>query len=257
MNEISIFQNPDFGQVRILRDAQGEPLFCLKDVCGALMLDGKQVNRRLDDEVVSKHPIVDSLGRSQMATFVNEDGLYDVILDSRKPEAKAFRKWVTSEVLPQIRKTGGYIPVAQEDDEKTILAKAVQILMKTVEVQKQSIEQQRRELAVQDVEIARLAPKAEYAEEVLMSPTCYTMTQVAKSLSMTVQQLKQQLHLMKVIYRSPSGPWMLYADHLKLGYEAYRTKKGENLFGETIWTDTYLVWTEKGKEFIHSLFANE
>lgn len=256
MNEISIFQNPDFGQIRITQDAQGEPLFCLPDLCAALELRSPDVKRRLDDAVVSTHIVKDSLGRKNLLSFVNEDGLYDVILDSRKPEAKAFRKWVTSVVLPQIRKTGGYIPVAKEDDEKTILAKAVQILMKTVEVQKLSIEQQKLELVEQDMEIARLTPKAEYAEDVLMSPTCYTMTQVAKSLSMTVQQLQRQLHLMKIIYRSPSGCWMLYADYLKLGYEAYRTKKGENLFGETIWTDTYLVWTERGKEFIHSLIQN-
>ena len=205
-----------------------------------------------DDKQCTK---IQYAGQKRDVTFINESGLYSLILSSKLPQAREFKHWVTSEVLPQIRKTGGYIPVKKEDDEKTILAKAVQILMKTVERQKVSIEQQRRELAEQDVEIARLAPKAEYAEEVLMSPTCYTMTQVAKSLSMTVQQLQRQLHQMKVIYRSQSGPWMLYADHLKRGYEAYRTKKGVNLFGETIWTDTYLVWTERGKEFIHALMS--
>lgn len=212
--------------------------------------------RTLDDDEKGMQ-IVHTPGGEQQMSVITEAGFYHAAMKSRVEKAKEFRRWVTHEVLPQIRKTGGYIPVKAEDDEKTILAKAVQILMKTVEVQKQSLEAQRLELAEQDVEIARLAPKAVYAEEVLMSPTCYTMTQVAKSLSMTVQQLQRQLHLMKVIYRSPSGCWMLYADFLKLGYEAYRTKKGENLFGETIWTDTYLVWTEKGKEFIHSLFANE
>ena len=149
-------------------------------------------------------------------------------------------------MLPQIRKTGGYIPVGKEDDEKTILCKALLIMQRTVEMQKE-------ELATLDMEVARLTPKAEYAEGVLLSPTCYTMTQVAKSLSMTVQELQRRLHKMQVIYRAPSGMWMLYAPYLKQGYEAYRTKKGENLFGETIWTDTYLVWTERGKELIHTI----
>lgn len=169
MNEISIFQNPDFGQVRIIQNAQGEPLFCLKDVCGALMLDGKQVNRRLEDEVVSKHPIVDSLGRTQMATFVNEDGLYDVILDSRKPEAKAFRKWVTSEVLPQIRKTGGYIPVAQEDDEKTILCKALMIYKRTIEEKEALLEEQK--------------PKVRFAEAVTSCEDSILIRDLAKLLT--------------------------------------------------------------------------
>ncbi|MEX3715416.1 ORF6C domain-containing protein [Cytobacillus horneckiae] len=83
--------------------------FLLRDLCNILELgQTSAVKRRLDDDVISNHPIQDSLGRTQQATFVNEDGLYDVILDSRKPEAKRFRKWITSEVLPSIRKTGKY-----------------------------------------------------------------------------------------------------------------------------------------------------
>ena len=107
MNDIQIFNNPQFGQVRTAETSEN-PLFCLLDVCKALELRQGDVVRRLTDGVVSTQPIIDSLGRTQMANFVNEDGLYDVILDSRKPEAKAFRKWVTSEVLPSIRKTGQY-----------------------------------------------------------------------------------------------------------------------------------------------------
>lgn len=86
----------------------GEPYFCLADVCANLGLDASQVQKRLDDEVVTIHPIKDRLGRMQKAKFVNEDGLYDTILESRKPNARAFRKWITKEVLPSIRKTGGY-----------------------------------------------------------------------------------------------------------------------------------------------------
>lgn len=86
-----------------------EILFLLKDVCKVLDLGHvATVKKRLDDDVVSNHPIQDALGRTQIATFVNEDGLYDVILDSRKTEAKAFRKWITSKVLPTIRKTGSF-----------------------------------------------------------------------------------------------------------------------------------------------------
>lgn len=80
----------------------------MADLCSVLELRPNDVRQRLDDGVVSTHPITDNLGRKQQANFVNEDGLYDVILDSRKPQAKAFRKWVTSEVLPSIRKTGSY-----------------------------------------------------------------------------------------------------------------------------------------------------
>lgn len=105
--DIQVFNSPQFGEVRTAKDASDEPLFCLADVCKALGLSAKGVNQRLGDEVISNYPIVDSLGREQQALFVNEDGLYDVILDSRKSVAKKFRKWVTSEVLPSICKTGG------------------------------------------------------------------------------------------------------------------------------------------------------
>ena len=110
-NSIQIFSNPQFGEIRTAGTADN-PMFCLPDVCKILALDSSAVMRRLEDGVISSHPIQDSLGRTQQANFVNEDGLYDVILDSRKPEAKAFRKWVTSEVLPSIRKHGMYATAA-------------------------------------------------------------------------------------------------------------------------------------------------
>lgn len=106
-NGVQIFNNQEFGNVKV-NVIDNEPWFCLGDVCKVLDLRQGDVRQRLDDGVVSTHPIIDSLGRTQQANFVNEDGLYDVILDSRKPEAKKFRKWVTSEVLPSIRKTGSY-----------------------------------------------------------------------------------------------------------------------------------------------------
>lgn len=168
MTNIQIFNSPTFGKVRTTTDEQGEPLFCLKDVCVALELDGKQVARRLDKGVVSKHPLATDGGK-QTHNFVNEDGLYDVILESRKAEAKAFRKWITSEVLPQIRKTGGYIPIEEHDDEKVILAKAVAILKNTVEQKDKLIESQR--------------PKVQFANEVTSSDGSILISEMAKMLT--------------------------------------------------------------------------
>ena len=108
MQAIQVFNNPLFGNVRVI-GTEANPLFCLTDICKALDLQTAAVMRRLGDDVITSHPISDILGRIQQANFVNEDGLYDVILDSRKPEAKQFRKWITSEVLPIIRKHGAYM----------------------------------------------------------------------------------------------------------------------------------------------------
>ena len=108
MQSIQVFNNHAFGNIRVA-GTEANPQFCLADVCKALKLSAKGVNQRLGDEVISNYPIIDSLGREQQALFVNEDGLYDVILDSRKTEARQFRKWITGEVLPTIRKHGAYM----------------------------------------------------------------------------------------------------------------------------------------------------
>lgn len=107
MNELKIFESADFGIIRTA-GTSGEPLFCLVDICKALELNPSKVSQRLNDGVLTTHPIPDSLGRMQETNFVSEDGLYDVILDSRKPQARSFRKWLTRDVIPSIRKTGGY-----------------------------------------------------------------------------------------------------------------------------------------------------
>lgn len=106
--DIQIFNNPEFGVIRTAGTSE-QPLFCLSDLCHAIGI--KDVSRcasRLDDDVRQTHPIQDELGRTQQATFVTESGMYDVIIRSDSPQAKPFRKWVTSEVLPTIRKTGSY-----------------------------------------------------------------------------------------------------------------------------------------------------
>lgn len=116
-----------------------EPHFLLRDVCNILGIGHvATVRKRLEDDVVSNHPIKDNLGRTQQATFVNEDGLYDVILDSRKPEARRFRKWITSEVLPSIRKTGGYeLNTSELSPELQIMNNMVRALAKQELEQKQ------------------------------------------------------------------------------------------------------------------------
>jgi prophage antirepressor-like protein len=136
--KIQIFNNPQFGEVRVT-EIDGNPLFCLPDLCKILGLDASQVIKRLEDGVVTMHPIQDAMGRVQNTNFVTEDGLYDTILDSRKPEAKQFRRWVTREVLPAIRKTGGYITSCPDDTPELIMARAVIVANDAIERQKQRI----------------------------------------------------------------------------------------------------------------------
>jgi prophage antirepressor-like protein len=120
-NQIKIFDNPRFGAVRIVTTENNEPLFCLTDVCHVLGLRAVHVKERLSKDVVSTEPLMTAGGILQV-NFVNEDGLYDIILDSRKPEAKAFKRWITSEVLPSIRKNGiNTIKMTQEQVYEEVL----------------------------------------------------------------------------------------------------------------------------------------
>lgn len=174
-NEIKIFESPEFGRIRTVSDERGEPWFCLADVCKVLGLKQNGVVMRLEKGVISTEPL-STRGGMQMANFVSEDGLYDVILDSRKPSARAFRKWVTSEVLPQIRRTGGYVPLEEQDDEKTILAKAVRILNRTLE-QKDVLLRRKEEL------IEEQRPKVEFADAMTAGDGCILMSEMAKLLT--------------------------------------------------------------------------
>ena len=237
MNQIQIFQNQEFGAIRTISNKQGEAMFCLKDVCEVLELRTQKVVQRLEDDVLSKYPIVDNLGRVQQATFVNEDGLYDTILESRKPQAKQFRKWVTSEVLPSIRKQGGYMMASPDESDEVILARALQIMQATL---------QRR-----DEQIAQLKPRAEYADHVLDSISCFTVTQIGKELGMTGHDLNMLLCSHKIQY-AQSGQYLLYADYARQGLAQNRNFEYHSSEGE-LKTRTYLVWTERGREFIHRL----
>lgn len=170
-NEIRKF---DFrgASLRTLTDEAGEPWFVAKDVCDILEISNpSDALKRLDDDERSRF----NLGRQGETNIVNEAGLYVLVLGSRKPEAHEFKRWVTHEVLPQIRKTGGYIPATDADDDMTILAKAVMIGQRTME-------QQQRKIAEQQTRIVELEPKARFADAVAASDGTCLVGELAKML---------------------------------------------------------------------------
>ena len=171
MQAIQIFNNPSFGNVRVA-GTEVNPLFCLADVCKALGLSAKGVNQRLGDEVISNYPIADSLGRTQQALFVNEDGLYDVILDSRKPEAKQFRKWITSEVLPTIRKHGAYM--TDNIIEKTLSDPDYLIQLAT------TLKQERQQRIEAERKVAAAQPAVTFTQAVSGSASSCLIGELAK-----------------------------------------------------------------------------
>lgn len=174
MDEIKIFQNEQFGQIRIVVNENNEPLFCLADVCNVLGLRQGDVRQRLEEGLVSTQPLETS-GGVQQANFVTEDGLYDAILDSRKPEAKKFRKWVTSEVLPSIRKHGGYITAQQNDTPEEIMARALIVAQETLKRKEQR-------LIEAESKIQQDAPKVLFADAVSTSQRSCLIAELAKIL---------------------------------------------------------------------------
>lgn len=163
--------------LRTLTDENGEPWFVAKDVCDILELNNvTEALRPLDDDEKSNFrnsEVAQNGGRAPI--IISEPGLYKLIMRSRKSEAKEFQRWVTHEVLPQIRKTGGYIPTTDADDDMTILAKAVMIGQRTMEEQKQRI-------AEQSEHIKALAPKARFADAVAASDGTCLIGELAKML---------------------------------------------------------------------------
>ena len=163
--------------LRTLTDEAGEPWFVAKDVCDILEL-GNTTNalRALDEDEKTNFTncnVAQNGGRAPL--IISEPGLYKLIMRSRKPEAKEFQRWVTHEVLPQIRRTGGYIPTTDADDDMTILAKAVMIGQRTMEAQQ-------RKIAEQQTRIVELEPKARFADAVAASDGTCLVGELAKML---------------------------------------------------------------------------
>lgn len=249
-NSIQIFKNSQFGEIRTAGSAEA-PMFCLADVCRALGLSAKGVNQRLSEEVISNYPL-QTAGGTQQALFVNEDGLYDVILDSRKPEAKQFRKWVTSEVLPTIRKTGGYLATMQEDTPELIMARALQVAQRTIDNHKQQLQIAQGTIEAQQEELKAIAPLADYTREVLQSTSTFTATQIAKDLGMSAVTLNAKLRKLGVQFYQ-SGQWFLTAKYQGKGYTDMRIAKYVDSRTDEVKTSQSLVWTERGRLFINTL----
>ena len=325
---VCVFENPEFGMVRMATDEKGEPWFCAKDLCDALGYKraDNAVRQHVNQHDALKQCVWVEVGMKKDGTpakrltpmiFVNESGFYALVLGSKLPSALMFKDWVTSVVLPQIRKTGGYIPVNEGESEEEMIRNAEQILRATLkekenllekqkklleeqkilmEEQKSKLHQQEVQMGLdkkligeQDEEIHRLneevndqmvrmaiqgqnvvalerqvdglLPKAMYSDNVLDSVSCFTTTQVAKELGITAQELNRSLCSLHVQYYQ-SGQYMLYAEYAHMGlaksrtkYRAFMAPAGDGTkrkVGKVV-TSTYLVWTEKGRKFIHDL----
>lgn len=185
MNELQIFNNSEFGNIRTTVK-NGNAYFCLSDICRALELGNpSQTKSRLSEDGVITNEVIDSVGRRQNANFVNEPNLYKLIFQSRKESAERFTDWVTSEVLPSIRKSGGYIAGQEEMSDAELMAKALLVAQKQIEQRNAIIEQQRAKIEADK-------PKTIFADAVATSKTSILVGDLAKLICQNGYQIGQK-----------------------------------------------------------------
>lgn len=228
-NGIEVFENPIFGQIRMSM-VDDEPMFCLVDVCRALeMSNPTMVAQRLDEDERTKL----DLGRAGETNFITESGLYAVILRSDKPNAKKFRKWVTSEVLPSIRKHGAY---ATKDTIDKIISNpdyGIMLLQNLKEEREKREEAERRNAILSHVN------------------KTYTMTEIAKELGLrSANELNKWLSDMHIQYKV-NGTWVMYSDYSDKGYEDIKQEVLDS--GRVVY---HRKITQIGREFIINLFQS-
>ena len=241
MSNIRIF-NYNSVEVRTIQN-DGEPWFVLRDVCNVLGLGTPaRVAERLDTDEVSQTHITDSMGRQQEMTIINESGLYNVILRSDKPEAKPFRKWVTSEVLPSIRKSGGYIAGQDQLTPEELMAKALQVANKT-------LAEREARISALTVQNTIMAPKAEYFDELVDRNLLTSFRETAKQLGIGEKLFVSFLLEKKYLYRDKKGKLMPYAEKNNGLFEVK-----ECFNAKTQWSGTQTLITPKGRETFRLLY---
>ena len=245
-SDVQLFESEQFGSVRVvMRD--GEAWFVAKDVCLALGLDVSSGVRGLDEDEKGLHTM-QTLGGKQEMAIVSEAGLYSLVLRSRKPEAKAFKRWITHEVLPSIRRTGGYSLRGRIPDDPTLLG-----LPDFRDPSKAALAwvEERDGRLLAEALVEELRPKAEYCDRVLEANNIYLVTDIAKDYGMSAFAFNRLLGDLGIQYRLGGprhGRWHLYAKYQDKGYTQSMTKTVRG--GQVV---AFMAWTETGRMFLYQL----
>lgn len=241
MTDLQIFKNDTFGQVRIL-EKDNELWFVAKDVCDCLEIKNTtDALKRLDNDERSRF----NLGRQGETNIVNEYGLYSLVLSSRKPEAKEFKRWITHDVIPAIRKTGSYSIVIPKTLPEALRAYANEV---------ESHNATKAIVAQQEQQIAEFKPVKDYVDKILSSKSCLTITQIAADYGMSAQELNKILHEAG-LQRKVGDQWILYKQHMSKGFtksETFTFCRSDGRLDSKITTK----WTQKGRLEIHNILSN-
>ena len=240
MNELKIFKNSEFGEIRTV-EIDGEPWFVGKDVAEILGYanPSKALSDHVDEEDKLNNESLSSLGQ-RGGWLINESGLYSLILSSKLSTAKKFKRWVTSEVLPAIRRTGGYSVQVPRT-----LKEALQLALE----QEEKLEALQLDNSIKTQQIAELQPKATYYDLILQCKDLLSVTEIAKDYGMSAKGMNKKLHELGVQYNQ-SGVWFLYAKYQSEGYTQTKTQNYPKPDG-TQGSRTHMYWTQKGRLFLY------
>lgn len=245
-SELTIFENAEFGSIRTVK-IDSTPYFVGKDVAEVLGYSNPQkaIRDHVDDEDKGVNEM-DTPGGKQNIAVINESGLYSLILSSKLPKAKEFKHWVTSEVLPAIRRHGMY--AVDELIENPDLAIAALTALKE---EREKTKQLTETVAVQSQQIAELQPKASYYDVVLNCKDLVSVSEIAKDYGKSARWLNEKLHEMRIQFKQGSI-WLLYQKYAEKGYTSTKTQTFNGSDG-MVHSKVHTYWTQKGRLFIYDL----
>ena len=245
MNELQIFNNPEFGEIRTINES-GTVLFCGSDVARALGYTNtsKALTDHCKGDLTKRYPITDTLGRSQEAIFIPESDLYRLIFRSKLPSAERFTDWVTAEVLPSIRKNGGYIAQQETLSPEELMAKALMVAQQTIAEREARINAQAAEISVLIVDKQIMQPKAEYFDDLVDRNLLTNFTEAAKQIGVKRKALIGFMVDHGYLYRDKKGNLLPYANKKSDGL--FDVKQSTNQ--KTGWAGCQTLLTPKGVE---------
>lgn len=249
--KLQVFSNAEFGSVRstMIKD---EPWFVGKDVAEILgyVDPNKAISRHVDEEDKLNDKTSSSLGQ-RGGWLINESGLYSLILSSKLPNAKKFKRWVTTEVLPAIRKHGVFAVDSMLNDPDALISA----------LQAYKEERQRRlflesENAVQKQQLLEMKPKVSYYDVVINSPDLISITEIAKDYGWSAKHMNGYLHSKGIQYKQGDRIWILYQKYAEQGLTSTKTHAYLSGDGDTH-TKVHTYWTQKGRLFIYDLLKED
>lgn len=244
MNELMIFSSPDFGTIRTLEE-NGAVMFCGTDVAKALGYTNpsKALSDHCKGDLTNRYPVVDALGRTQDTIFIPESDLYRLVFRSKLPNAEKFTDWVVEEVLPSIRKNGGYIAGQETMSDVELMARALAAANRI-------LAEREARLAQVTVQNAIMQPKADYFDELVERSTLTNFRETAKQLGVPPKKFVEFLLSKRYIYRDKRGKLLPYEDKNNGLFEVKET------FNEkTQWSGIQTLVTPKGRETFRLLCA--